>query len=349
VFKLLTANLRGFESRRPDFQKWFSLTDLTHFILPVIDRTGCIIPPYKFSVCERNALPETRYPTANSLDDCMDRRANEIYARHKATGKKIVLAYSGGVDSTAVLASLVRNIPLNQLKDILCIAATPESIIENPQLFYQFILPTFELIPAVDMAQYISPTTLLVIGDPGSGNFTGNAPPGANFDEDATVENMCRLRSRDQKINNTRNKTLFHVIDSSSRHFGVPLKSLRDFSWWFFFNFKWQSVDPRWVFRVPAMPREYWFDDMFVFYNTKYFQMWSIVYGRYLSSMKPLQKIFAHSVLGEASHVSNKNKVTSARSLFRGLTLHSVITTDYQPVIVSDPEIYYNQNNSYQE
>lgn len=346
--KLVSANLLKFYSDRHDFQNWFLFTDLTHWLLPAIDRSGALVPPYRISCCERNALPNIN-DNIISFQECMHRRAEEIYLRHRETGKPIVLAYSGGIDSTAVLAALIETMGLSECRRILLIAATQDSIAENNALWYNTILPNFDLIPATELESYINDRHILVIGDPGSGNFTGNVPANSQdlFEQPAQIDHMQYLHSRGILRVSNKNRVLYSAIKQSSEHYGLRLYTLKEFSWWFYFNFKWQTVDPRWAYRVSAKPRHYWFNDVYVFYNTLYFQSWSMHQGRYLPSLKPVQKDFIGKTFADLHYVNSKGKFFSASRLFRGCRYHDALDLDYQPVSITDPELYYNPDNSY--
>ena len=318
MYNLISANLNLIKTNKPDFIKWCSLNELTHFLLPVLDRSGYIKPPYNFSVCERNKLPNLNDPVINFFD-CVDKRIEHIYNLHKHNNKKLVLAYSGGIDSTTILAGLVKHIPMNILKDILIVAASPESILENSELYDKYILSNFELASAHNI---IDSKYNILLGDPGTGNFRG-----------------------DYKLKNF-NKIKHYVIQKSSKYYGLNLTSFEEYNWWFFFNYKWQTIDPRWVFRSKPLPKEFWFNQFVVFFNTPYFQSWSIHEGRHQKSVKDIQKQYIQDVF-KLYHLEKKGKYFSASRLFRGQAIHDAITSDYQPVKIDDWELYYNPNNSY--
>ena len=64
--------------------------------------------------------------------DEIDRRANEILNLAYNNDKQIIVSYSGGVDSSCVVSSLIKNNTRNQK---LAILFTDESINENPEMF----------------------------------------------------------------------------------------------------------------------------------------------------------------------------------------------------------------------
>jgi hypothetical protein len=121
-----------------------------------------------------NIVPEPRYNLANLTSDWQDRYfsicdqvAESVYVT--AGTRTILLLYSGGIDSTAVLVALMRSPRYQEFKDQgrLVIGLTSFSIYEYPEFFYQRILPELPIIPADYNTAMADAKYLVVTGDAG--------------------------------------------------------------------------------------------------------------------------------------------------------------------------------------
>jgi hypothetical protein len=80
-----------------------------------------------------------------TFEEVTDSRALDIAKLIDTSDRNICVSYSGGIDSTLVVVSLLKNLKKEQLKRIK-ISMSSDSIIENPIFFKNYILPNFELI-----------------------------------------------------------------------------------------------------------------------------------------------------------------------------------------------------------
>src|SRR3954462_7436394 len=100
-----------------------------------IDRTGTITTPI------RNVplfpIPEFRTFT-KSYEEVCDGRAREILQNADTPGIRIYVLYSGGIDSTCLLISLLKQATPEQKKNIV-VLMSHESIAENPRFYEEHI------------------------------------------------------------------------------------------------------------------------------------------------------------------------------------------------------------------
>lgn len=129
-------------------------------------RSGEWQSPIKPRIHHELAMPERR--DTMSLDRLMDQRAEQIIAHSRQTGKRVVIMWSGGIDSTAVMVSLMRN----QFKDF-AVVMNHSSVYENFD-FYDKHVKGQEIIPynTVDITEQFLTDNLLLSGDPGDAIFT---------------------------------------------------------------------------------------------------------------------------------------------------------------------------------
>lgn len=97
--------------------------------------------PYNFILDPNKEIPDTKKYTNIKLEDLCLIKAREIL--QSIGNKKIILHWSGGVDSTCILCSLIlARIP----KDQLVIIYTPDSILENYNFYNQLKKDNFRMI-----------------------------------------------------------------------------------------------------------------------------------------------------------------------------------------------------------
>lgn len=121
-----------------------------------------------------NIVPKPEFNLSNLTSDWRDRYfslfdqvASTIY--ETAGTRDIVLMYSGGIDSTAVLVALMKNARYKEFLDQgrIKIAMSSVSIHEYPELFYETILPTFPIMLADYNLVMQDPNAFVVTGDAG--------------------------------------------------------------------------------------------------------------------------------------------------------------------------------------
>jgi len=134
-----------------------------------------------------NIVPDPKFNLTNLTTDwqdrfwaLMDETASNVY---KTVGNRsIVVMYSGGIDSTAVLVSLMKN---PNYKEMLSsgrfkLAMSTSSILENPNFFYSHILGTIPFFPADYITLMNDPDILLVTGDCGDNVIGSTDTPMVN-------------------------------------------------------------------------------------------------------------------------------------------------------------------------
>ena len=77
-----------------------------------------------------------------SFEEITDIRVKQIWEARN--NKKLLLCWSGGIDSTVMLVSILKNINPVDYKEIE-VACTRISVYENPNFFYKYIKPNFSI------------------------------------------------------------------------------------------------------------------------------------------------------------------------------------------------------------
>jgi len=123
------------------YKKWIDLYKIFgHSTIGVNDRTGGIQFPIKTCVPEHLKLPE--YVDTNiTYRECCLARAEQILKKQEETDLPIQLMYSGGIDSTTILATFIDLLGVEETAKRITVVMNKESIDENPWFWYKFIRP----------------------------------------------------------------------------------------------------------------------------------------------------------------------------------------------------------------
>ena len=130
-----------------DYFKIFS------YNISAFDRTGVIKGPLKCHTLPISVLPEMR--PSKDFNDICDERARFLMHKAKHTGRKLAIMYSGGVDSTAVLCSLLRNCSDKDIQENVIVLLSHESINENPSFYYNFVIKKFNCVSSFKFPYYL--------------------------------------------------------------------------------------------------------------------------------------------------------------------------------------------------
>src|ERR1700733_10926414 len=110
------------------FSSYFKIYNLG--VVP-IDRTGTITFPIK----TKSLFPMPAYRTfTKTYEEVCNARAKELLERAEKLDVSLYSFWSGGMDSTTVLVSLLKNATASQ-KDRIVVLMSEESISENPNFY----------------------------------------------------------------------------------------------------------------------------------------------------------------------------------------------------------------------
>ena len=110
-----------------------------------IARCGDWSDPFEYKILDQYKIPCNNQVFKKNFEEVTDSRAFDIKDMIEKTDKKCVVFYSGGIDSTVAMVSLIKNLDTNHLKKIV-VAMSSDSIIENPNFFQNHIYNKFEII-----------------------------------------------------------------------------------------------------------------------------------------------------------------------------------------------------------
>ena len=275
------------------------------------DRSGTY--QYKLKMKNVNPLP-TDYNTTKTFADCCNERAAELLA----TGKTVTVSWSGGIDSTVALVSLLNVTQnLSQIKVLL----NAKSIEEYPLFYNTYIKDRIETFTLIDqhLSKYIisSENELLVGGDPADYML------GRNFDLPligSTIEEWYNYQAENVEylVSNPALKALIydkimHLINTT-----CPYTVTNGFE-----AVRWVKFVIGWEQGMNRILKFNLFDKTNIqnrigFFNTQDFQKWSVsnhdtLVGDTPETFKYILKNYIYDFTGDADYRDNKVKMGSAR------------------------------------
>jgi hypothetical protein len=285
----------------------------------------------------------TNFDNTMNFEDCCIDRGNYLWSKEKP----ITLYWSGGIDSTTALTSLLLTQPKGaDLKVVL----TVESIAENNS-YYEKIKSTvdLEIIESTKSALYDSKRfygdSVLVngeCGDPTFGTFVVQ-----NHVEELDKDWKCLFDWDDQFFNKGeslfagRISDLHDFIEFCEKYIALcpfEVRTTFDFTWWLAFALKWQWIDRRFLGNVDYTLG---WRNLYSFFNNQEFQKWSIVHhdkkhkGTWKTYKWPAKE-FIYKYNPDRDYLENKTKETS---IPRAVGL-SVVQNPTYKLIMNDGRAY---------
>lgn len=255
-------------------------------------RAGTFSTPWQAPVDDMYPMPELKFVDYR-LCDLFDQRAIELNELAKKSNKKIALMWSGGIDSTSVLVSFLKNLSVADLENVEVVLST-ESIIENFDFYKNFISSKLKCIhlSEFDMCNATLEKYMLLHGDPGDCVFgptstafrhlfdTGRH----NFPWQDNLHLISEFFDMDRSVNRELGFGKWYVDRASQNLREVNpenVTTVADWWWWHYFNFKWPTaiVRPfmhlRKNYKAP-IDRKHRVDYAdYTYFNTEAFQQWS--------------------------------------------------------------------------
>jgi|SRR5665213_173727 len=249
-----------------------------------VDRTGTVTMPVK--TLSLFPIPKFR-PFTKTFEEICDERARQVLADAEKLSTTVYVLYSGGIDSTCLLVSLLKQATPEQKKNIV-VLLSHESISENPRFYEEHIRGNLRVGSSISFPEKLGEDCYLlsaehndmVLGSEKIGKLMTVYGPQSIYQPYArdTIAGLFSTILDGDAVTAHFYVDLFERIRESAP---VPIVNNMDFLWWANFVVKWQScfhyillfTPPR---NAQKVTQEY-LDKRFVsFYNTDEFQLWSM-------------------------------------------------------------------------
>ena len=273
---------------------WINLPKLVVGLMDFRPRSGTFSTPWQAQSQFHLAMPDLSIPESRSLTELMDQRATELYLAAKQNNKQLMIMWSGGIDSTSIIVALLRVIPANEVKDLMVICLSIDSVLENLYFYQKFISTQIPVIhkDQVEVNNEFFDRYILLHGDPGDALFLPSTPKFAhlikqNLHQSRFDQNRHLLYACFQNIRAVPESTIVWYVDkiiANIQEVQPPnVDSIADFFWWHYMNLKWEgsfwypfhTINHRklWTNKIQRQHSLEYIKN--TFFNTDYFHRWS--------------------------------------------------------------------------
>jgi len=247
-------------------------------------------------------------PTFNrTFSDVSDERAREIAHLIRTKNHKFAVMYSGGIDSTVIMAALIKNLTPEEIKNV-SVCANVHSMIENPMFWKKFVYGKFEILDssALKYDDLIERGFRPITADEGdcifgTMSFLDLQQNYEYYLEQLSYNSQQNLRHLKDKMtdgdvhysvfkdilikhwsipsNPDLGKDWYDKFEKNIQTSTVPIRSVHDWYWWILFNIKWVSC----AIRIPVYLNDRLdcgvvINDYSInWFNTVAYQQWSMV------------------------------------------------------------------------
>lgn len=320
------------DHRGPDtFSKLSSLDNFNRSHTAWYSRKGANLLPFKNGLTDVPgfAMPNYNADQRRSWTEITDQRCLDLRTSH--WDRPWVIMWSGGIDSTVVVASLIKNLAQADFDNI-TIACTSLSVWENPQFYFDHIMPNFKVVDSTDLlSEDVDSLDAYVINGESADQLFGCVGDLLAYHQGPDVLYTNIIHNKDLAIDTIARRTdpgfadwYYHVLVANAVSAGVPVTRLVDLIWWSAFNNAWCST----MFRFIAVTCGGWkniknvksyFDKVVPWYNSNDYQEWGMnpdnaveKLGTSVFDYKLAAKKYIYSVNKDQYYFDYKTKIGSS-------------------------------------
>lgn len=327
-----------------------------------IDRTNTITFPLKTKLLDFLKMP-TYEKSDRSFEEICDERIKFLLMKAKHTNKKLAVMYSGGVDSTLILCSILKNARQEDLDNV-HVFLSDHSIKENLNFYYDFVIKKFKCFSSHRFPHILGNNNYLFVSGENAdqlygagmnlhGIYAGKYSTDSLFEDykDSQDKMLDVLNSRLQPENKKYDESILKLFTKLVEAAPVDIKNVYQFYWWLTFTLKWQSVYVRilpYSLNKSTLKLE---ENYTTFYHTKDFSLWALnnfekFSADSSSSNRDISKQYIFDVNGDKDYLK-KPKVLSLHNLVKNKNMVQSIDDNLNYSGEYPDERYYNLENDY--
>lgn len=273
--------------------------------------------------------PEYNSNFKKTWADITNQRCIDLWTTHSHL--PWLVCWSGGIDSTTILTSILQNLSPQDFSNI-HVACDFSSICENPEFFYKHIQPNFKIIDS----------SKLVFDQALASYFIINGELADQLFSGVTAQDLMLLDRNllDRDLRKSPDQLLSYLTQRVDEHFAIwfyeqlmenisgvdiPLSTYHDFFWWSYFNLIWITTKFRSLyFEIDSNQQglQAYLNRVISWFDTVDYQQWAmcnnhhgIKYGNNIGEYKLVAKQYIHAFDHNDYYLKFKIKTTSVSRL----------------------------------
>jgi hypothetical protein len=221
--------------------------------LGLMPRSGINNLPFSNNVVNKISaqMPVYNSQFNKSWEQITNERCEQIKKIIQTTEKILVVQWSGGIDSTCIMVSILKNFSAEDRKQVI-VACNWGGILEFPDFYYNHIVPNFVTVdinqfttsgyladhekylvvngmPADVLLQSVAGLDLcMVLGNENILTMSWRKNP------DKLIEYLCKITDDDNF-----GHWYFELLSENINSVDIPIETYFDFTWWGGFNYHW--------------------------------------------------------------------------------------------------------------
>lgn len=262
------------------YSRFFDLYDAGSVL---IDRTGTITTPVR----TRSIFPMPAFRAMRkTYEDVCDERAKEIIERATEFDCDVYVMWSGGIDSTLALISLLKAAGREERKRLV-VLLSEYSIAEYPQFYRDHIRGKLRAEARSSLDRILGDPHILVTGEHNDQLMGSDmaaaliASHGTSFIHAPYARDKILAHYESKLDDRAAAEHFLMLFERLVKKAPIPIQTNFDFLWWVNFSLKWQTVFMRMLTFTPRgraerITREYVERYYMPFYCTDDLQLWSM-------------------------------------------------------------------------
>lgn len=359
IFHTRGSSYREFE-KLPGFNTFKHMFSFFAANFSITDRLNCIAAPIKTQLLSACEMPKF-VPMIKSFDELCQTRARQLLDHAKNTNRKLVVMYSGGIDSTLIVVSLLKIATEEELKNNIIILLNQYSVAENKNFFNNHIIKKCRIESSYLFHAFLGNDKYVVVNGEGGDQLFGSAvsdgifkTKGADYifqqPTHSVISEILNGKVNDIEASDKIATVLNKVVAAAP----IPIETIYHYFWWINFGLKWQSVYARSVaytdsvYQSTVKPEE----NYFIFFGTPEMQLWSMNNTDKLvrdtwASYKYHCKDIIYDYNKDADYRDNKMKLGSLISVVSTKPIAKALGTNWEFYNDTYPAEIWDMNNDF--
>jgi len=359
IFKSAGSHYELYQ-HRPGFKTFSFLFSYFAANASLIDRSGTVQIPINCTVMSSCTLPQFKEQHL-TFEELCEQRARQLLDLARKTSRKLAVMYSGGIDSTLMLVSLLKTATAQELKDHVIVLMSEFSIRENPNFYHDYIKKCFQRESSYLIHAYLGNSNYIILTGEGNDQLFGSAVT-QKIVQDRGDDIVLGQPNRGEIITSLNYAThdelqsekIAEIFDRIVDAAPIEIPTLFHYYWWLNFVLKWQNVYNRLLCftagsnRSTVKPE----DNYFSFYQNTDFQLWSMnntdkmIQGNWRSYKYHCKEII-YAFNKDRDYLDNKAKWGSLARVMFTRNVPKVITSDMEFIDGNYPDYVWNDHNDF--